>query len=59
MDLHAGQREAALVHGLGELGGRGTPGGGQRVGERVTVFFENDQLIRIAGDYQPESDGIN
>jgi len=35
------------------------PGGGQRVGERVTVYFENDELIRIAGDYQPDPDALN
>lgn len=35
------------------------PGGGQRVGERVTVFFEDDALIRIAGDYQPNPDAVN
>lgn len=35
------------------------PGGGQRVGERVTVFFENDQLVRITGDYQPDPTAVN
>lgn len=35
------------------------PGGGQRVGERVTVFFEDDLLIRIAGDFQPNPDAVN
>lgn len=35
------------------------PGGGQRVGERVTVFFQDDQLVRIAGDYQPDPDALN
>ncbi|MCB1672457.1 MAG: outer membrane protein assembly factor BamE [Pseudomonadales bacterium] len=35
------------------------PGGGQRVGERVTVYFESDQLVRITGDYQPNPDAVN
>jgi len=35
------------------------PGGGQRVGERVTVFFEDDQLVRITGDYQPDPTAVN
>jgi hypothetical protein len=29
------------------------PGGGERVGERLTVFFENDALVRITGDFTP------
>lgn len=29
------------------------PGGGERVGERLTVYFENDSLVRIEGDYTP------
>jgi len=29
------------------------PGGGERVGERLTVFFENDALVLITGDYMP------
>lgn len=29
------------------------PGGGERVGEHVTVYFENDALVRITGDYSP------
>jgi outer membrane protein assembly factor BamE len=28
------------------------PGGGTRSQERLTVYFENDQLIRFAGDFQ-------
>lgn len=35
------------------------PGGGERVGERVTVYFENDQLVRLTGDYQPNPDALN
>ena len=35
------------------------PGGGVRVGERVTVYFENDQLVRLTGDYQPDPDADN
>lgn len=35
------------------------PGGGQRVGERVTVYFANDELTRIAGDYQPDPEALN
>ena len=35
------------------------PGGGIRVGERVTVFFENDQLVLLTGDYQPNPDALN
>ncbi|MBL4821563.1 MAG: outer membrane protein assembly factor BamE [Gammaproteobacteria bacterium] len=35
------------------------PGGGERVGEHVTVLFENDQLIQIIGDYQPNPDAAN
>ncbi|MFM1896755.1 MAG: hypothetical protein RLZZ385_1829 [Pseudomonadota bacterium] len=29
------------------------PGGGERVGERLTVFFENDSLVSITGDFVP------
>ena len=29
------------------------PGGGERVGEHLTVFFENDALVRLEGDYSP------
>ena len=29
------------------------PGGGERVGERITVFFENDALVSITGDFVP------
>jgi outer membrane protein assembly factor BamE len=28
------------------------PGGGTRSQERLTVYFENDQLVRFAGDFQ-------
>ena len=35
------------------------PGGGQRVGERITVYFENDELVRIAGDFQPNPEAVN
>lgn len=28
------------------------PGGGERVQERLTVYFENDQLVRFEGDFQ-------
>jgi len=33
-------------------------GGGERVQERLTVFFENNQLTRFAGDFEqtPEND---
>jgi outer membrane protein assembly factor BamE len=27
------------------------PGGGVRSQERITIFFENDQLVRFAGDF--------
>lgn len=29
------------------------PGGGERGQERITVFFENDQLTRFTGDFVP------
>lgn len=29
------------------------PGGGVRGQERVSVFFENDQLVRFTGDFVP------
>ena len=32
------------------------PGGGVRSQEQVTVFFEDDQLVRIEGDFAPDSD---
>jgi len=34
------------------------PGGGERVQERLTVFFENDQLTHFFGDYEqtPENE---
>jgi len=34
------------------------PGGGERVQERLTVFFENDQLTHFVGDYEqtPENE---
>ena len=36
------------------------PGGGERVGEHLTVFFENDALIRLEGDYSPSgADGTS
>lgn len=35
------------------------PGGGVRVGERVTVYFEDDQLVRLIGDYQPNPEAVN
>jgi outer membrane protein assembly factor BamE len=28
------------------------PGGGERSQERLTIFFENDALVRIDGDFQ-------
>lgn len=28
------------------------PGGGRRVQERLSVFFENNELVRIEGDFQ-------
>lgn len=31
------------------------PGGGTRGQEGVTVFFENDQLVRITGDFVPST----
>ena len=27
-------------------------GGGERAQERLTVFFENDKLVKLAGDFQ-------
>ena len=35
------------------------PGGGERVGERVTILFQDDQLVQLTGDYQPNPDAIN
>lgn len=35
------------------------PGGGIRVGERVTVYFENDLLVGLEGDYQPNPEAVN
>ena len=34
------------------------PGGGERVQETLTIFFENDQLTRFTGDFEqtPEND---
>lgn len=32
------------------------PGGGQRGQERVTLYFENDQLVRMEGDFRPSED---
>ena len=34
------------------------PGGGERAQERLTVYFENDQLTRFTGDFEqtPEND---
>ena len=34
------------------------PGGGERVQERLTVFFENDQLTHFVGDFEqtPENE---
>lgn len=34
------------------------PGGGERVQERLTLFFENDQLTHFTGDFQqtPENE---
>lgn len=29
------------------------PGGGVRGQERVTLFFENDQLVSLSGDFEP------
>jgi len=29
------------------------PGGGERGQEGITVFFENDQLVRFTGDFVP------
>lgn len=35
------------------------PGGGVRGQERVTVFFENDQLVRFTGDFVPTEAASN
>ena len=35
------------------------PGGGVRVGERITAYFENDLLVQLTGDYQPNPDAVN
>jgi len=35
------------------------PGGGIRVGERITVYFENDQMVQLTGDYKPNPDALN
>jgi outer membrane protein assembly factor BamE len=35
------------------------PGGGERVGESITVFFEDDELIRITGDFMPNPQALN
>ena len=32
------------------------PGGGVRGQERVTVFFEEDQLVRFTGDFTPTAE---
>tara|TARA_R110002072_G_scaffold284396_2_gene448412 strand:+ start:5144 stop:5503 length:360 start_codon:yes stop_codon:yes gene_type:complete len=29
------------------------PGGGERGQERVTLYFENEQLVRFNGDFEP------
>ena len=34
------------------------PGGGERGGERLSVLFQDDQLLEISGDFKPtETDG--
>ncbi len=35
------------------------PGGGVRGQERVTVFFENDELVRFTGDFTPTEAASN
>lgn len=35
------------------------PGGGVRGQERLTVFFENDQLVRFTGDFVPTEAASN
>lgn len=32
------------------------PGGGERGQERLSVFFENDELVGFTGDFKPEPD---
>jgi outer membrane protein assembly factor BamE len=32
------------------------PGGGERGQERLSVLFENDELVSITGDFRPEAD---
>lgn len=34
------------------------PGGGERVGERITVFFENNQLTHFTGDFEQSPDKV-
>lgn len=31
-----------------------TPGGGEQVSERIALFFEDDRLIGIEGDFRPQ-----
>ena len=36
-----------------------TPGGGKRQGRRISLYFENDRLVRIEGDIKPaETEGL-
>jgi len=35
------------------------PGGGVRGQERVSVFFENDQLVNFTGDFVPTSEAAS
>jgi outer membrane protein assembly factor BamE len=35
------------------------PGGGERVGERLTVYFEDDLLYSISGDFAPTTVSSN
>mgnify|MGYP001380276973 CR=1 FL=1 len=32
------------------------PGGGERGQERLTLYFENDELVRFEGDFEPGPD---
>ena len=34
------------------------PGGGERVQEKLTVYFENDQLVRMEGDFQQTPENL-
>ncbi|HTR01442.1 MAG TPA: outer membrane protein assembly factor BamE [Candidatus Acidoferrum sp.] len=34
------------------------PGGGERGQERLTVFFENDKLVKLGGDFQQSPENL-